>query len=239
MVDYDALSEQYAEHRTHDEMVVDALRRGGGVAAGRCVLEVGCGTGNYLLALQALTGCAACGVDPSEEMLAVARRRSDAAEFTLAAAEAVPFADQRFDFVYSVDVIHHVADPAVVVAEAFRVLRSGGRLCIATDNEATIKGRLLARYFPETISVELARYPSGSNLHAAMAAAGFGEIREDVVASTYRVVDSRPYRHKAFSCLHLIPEDAFQAGLERLERELENGAIEAVARKVLVWGAKR
>jgi SAM-dependent methyltransferase len=238
VVDYDALSERYAAHRTHDEVVVDDLRVGGAVAAARRVLEVGCGTGDYVIALQALTECSACGIDPSEQMIAIARRRSEAVEFVIGPAETLPFADDRFDFVYSVDVIHHVADPAVAIAEAFRVLRHGGQLCIATDDEATIKGRLLTRYFPETVNVELERYPPIADLRAAIVGAGFGNIREKVVSSAYRVVDSRPYRDRAFSCLHLIPQAAFDNGLERLQRELENGPIEAVARHVLVWATK-
>jgi hypothetical protein len=38
--------------------------------------------------------------------------------------------------------------------------------------------------------------------------------------------------------LHLISEEAYRDGLERMERDLEVGPIHAVARQVLVWGAK-
>lgn len=171
-------------------------------------------------------------------MLAIARARSESVQFLLGSAEALPFPGERFDLVFSVDVIHHVADPAGSLAEAFRVLSSGGRLCVGTDDEETIRGRLHSHYFPETVAVELARYPAVAELRSAMAAAGFTEMREERTASPNRVLDSRPYREKAFSSLHLISEAGFRGGLERIEQDLTEAPIEVVARQVLLWGRK-
>jgi ubiquinone/menaquinone biosynthesis C-methylase UbiE len=237
-MDYDTLVEEYARHRGHDEAVLGALTRGGGVGPSCRVLEVGCGTGNYIIALDEATSASCSGVDPSAEMLAVARTRSPRISFVAGTAEALPFPDEEFDFVFAVDVIHHVGDPAAAVAEAFRVLRGGGRVCVATDDEESIRGRLLSRYFPDIVAVETARYPQVVELRLAMAATGFAQIAEERTASPYQVVNSRPYREKAFSSLHLISEEAYRDGLERMERDLEVGPIHAVARQVLVWGAK-
>ncbi len=171
-------------------------------------------------------------------MLAIARARSERVQLVLGAAEALPFLDEQFDFVFSIDVIHHVADPAASLVQAFHVLSSGGRVCVGTDDEETIGGRVHSRYFPETVEVELARYPAIPEVRSAMAAAGFTEIQEERTASSYQVLDSRPYRDRAFSSLHLISEEDFRRGLERMERDLEGGPIECVARQFLLWGAK-
>lgn len=237
-MDYDELTESYAAHRRHDPRVLEALRRGGRVRRSFRVLEVGCGTGNYVIALEQATGASSIGVDPSAEMLAVARARTAGVRFVLGAAEALPFPDEHFDFVFSIDVIHHVANPAASLAASFRVLRPGGRLCVGTDDEETIRGRLHSRYFPETVTVELARYPPLSGLRSMLAAAGFEEIVEERTASPYRLVDPRPYRERAFSSLHLISAEAFRRGLDRLEDDLARGPIEAVARQLLLWGRK-
>ena len=66
-VDYAALADDYARHRSvHPEVLsrlVDGLDRA------MQVLEVGCGTGNYVCEIQRLVGCECTGIDPSTQML--------------------------------------------------------------------------------------------------------------------------------------------------------------------------
>ncbi|MBA3418452.1 MAG: class I SAM-dependent methyltransferase [Geodermatophilaceae bacterium] len=45
-------------------------------------------------------------------------------------AGSLPFSDRCFDAILARGVLHHLADPAIVLAEARRVLRSGGRLIV-------------------------------------------------------------------------------------------------------------
>jgi ubiquinone/menaquinone biosynthesis C-methylase UbiE len=70
VIDYDHLAAEYARHRTAHPEVLKRLAVTGSVGPASRVLDVGCGTGNYLIALHRLTGCAAWGIDPSEQMLA-------------------------------------------------------------------------------------------------------------------------------------------------------------------------
>jgi hypothetical protein len=63
---------------------------------------------------------------------------------------------------------------AEVFEETHRVLRQGGALCLAIDSEHMIRScQPLSAYWPETIEVELARYPSIAMLQAELHAAGF------------------------------------------------------------------
>jgi ubiquinone/menaquinone biosynthesis C-methylase UbiE len=66
MVDYDGLTPEYVCHRRIHSGVLEILRARSGTARESKVLEVGCGTGNYICALQELTGCTCLGIDPSE-----------------------------------------------------------------------------------------------------------------------------------------------------------------------------
>jgi ubiquinone/menaquinone biosynthesis C-methylase UbiE len=237
-LDYDGLAGPYAAYRRPDEAVVDALRTGANLQPATRVLEIGCGTGDHLAALRSATGCAGAGVDPSGEMLAVARERHRAITFVRGRAERLPFVDGGFDFAFSVDVVHHLDDLAAACAESFRILAGGGRVCVVTDDEETIRSRVHSEYFPESVAVEHERYPSVGEVRKSLARAGFVDIAEQRTALPYAVEDARPYAQRAFSSLHLIGEDAHRAGLSRLERDLQRAPVAAVSRKVLVWATK-
>jgi len=244
-LDYDRLAEDYARHRrTHPE-VLRRLLEGGGLTWSSQVLDVGCGTGNYTLALEEAAGCACWGVEPSAEMRAQARGRTvrggaARSRFQEGRAERLGCADAHFDLVFSVDVIHHVEDRPAYIREAHRVLKPGGLLCTVTDSEEIIRHREpLSTHFPETIAVELGRYPRIDELRRLMGEAGFREPREEVVTFRHALTDLQRYRAKAFSVLHLIPAEAFERGMRRLEAELaERGSVPWSARYLLLWGRK-
>ncbi len=239
MIDYDVLAEEYTQHRKVHPEVLRGLVSASRIGAGSKVLEMGCGNGNYIIALRALAGSACWGVDSSREMLSRARRRSTNVIFQLGSAEHLDLPRGFFDLVFSVDVIHHLDTLLGHFQEAYRVLRAGGRICTVTDSEWIIRHREpLAVYFPETIEVDLARYPRIVELKGAMAQAGFGQIAENIVEFRYLLTDLQAYRDKAFSCLHLIAEKAFEKGIERLERSLGTGPIPCVSRYMLLWGTK-
>ena len=134
--------------------------------------------------------------------------------------------------------MHHLADVPAALAEAARVLARGGVLCLATDDEESIRSRVHRRYFPETLAVELARYPTLDELDAALAAAGLEPRGVERTATPVEFADATAFRTLAFSSLALIPRQALEAGLERLERDLERGPVQAVDRHVLVWASK-
>ena len=93
------------------------------------VLEVGFGSGlNLPFYTNAVTKL--CGIDPSAELLAMARRRAAAVPFPVElqqhGAERVPCADGAFDTVVVTWSLCSVASPPLVLREIRRVLRPGG-----------------------------------------------------------------------------------------------------------------
>ena len=96
------------------------------------VLDIGCGPG---AAIRAAAGSVAqaVGVDRSEAMVEIARRRSRRfgnVEFAVGGAEKLPFPDASFDRIWTIHSFHHWDDQAKGIAESLRVLRPGGRLLI-------------------------------------------------------------------------------------------------------------
>jgi ubiquinone/menaquinone biosynthesis C-methylase UbiE len=82
------------------------------------------------------------GVDASSTMLDVARRRSSevpcAVRFSVGDARSLAEADQSFDVVRSERTLQWLYEPASVVAEFVRVLRSGGRLSLIDTDWSTL-----------------------------------------------------------------------------------------------------
>ncbi len=102
----------------------DVLMRFIGQAAGHRILDVGTGTGRAALLL-ARQGALVTGVDPSAEMLAVARRRATEGGLPVAFAEgdahALAFGDRSFDVVVSLRVLMHTPRWRTCLAELCRV----------------------------------------------------------------------------------------------------------------------
>jgi ubiquinone/menaquinone biosynthesis C-methylase UbiE len=100
------------------------------------VLDIGCGPGAAVRAA-ATSVRRAVGVDRSEAMIRIARRRSrryDNVEFFVAGAEALPFPDTSFDRVWTVHSFHHWEDRRRGLDESLRVLRPGGSLMIVESD---------------------------------------------------------------------------------------------------------
>ena len=236
---YQEIAPDYARHRRVHPEVFRHLIMNGHVQGDSRVLEIGCGTGNYIRSLCESVGCRGWGIDPSEQMLGQATGHSSPVQFSSGRAENLAFPGESFDLTFSVDVVHHIADRNQAFSEAMRVLRPEGRLCIVTDSAEILRTRQpQSIYFPQTVEVELARYPAIDLLRTELIVAGFADIAETVVGFSTVLPDLEPYRAKVFSSLRLISDEAFASGMARLEKDFLQGPIPWVSRYLMLWGTK-
>jgi ubiquinone/menaquinone biosynthesis C-methylase UbiE len=119
-------------------------------------LDVGCGTGALAIRL-AEAGYELAGVDPSEGMLRVLEERTSSVRAVKGSGSSLPFADDSFDLVLSVAVMHHIAAPEGVrrtLAEMVRVARPGGRVLVWDHNPRNPYWRLLMARVPQDTGEE-------------------------------------------------------------------------------------
>lgn len=114
----------------------------------RRALEIGCGTGFFLLNLrQAGVLDEGAVTDISPGMVEVAKRNARGLGFEIAGevadAERLPYGDGEFDLVIGHAVLHHIPDVEQALREVLRVLRPGGRFVFC--GEPTTKGDFVAR----------------------------------------------------------------------------------------------
>jgi ArsR family transcriptional regulator len=94
--------------------------------------DLGCGTGQMTMTLAPFVA-RVIAVDGSGEMLQAAKRRLrgfDNVELRRGDLESLPIDDRSLDAAVVALVLHHVPDPARVLAEAARVLKPGGRVLV-------------------------------------------------------------------------------------------------------------
>jgi len=109
------------------EVAIDRLD----LPRGSRLLDAGCGAGLFCrLALE--RGVRAEGLDASQRLVEIARRRAPAGRFSVGDMEALPFENASFDAVTGFDSFPHAGRPARALAEAARVARTGGCVLIAT-----------------------------------------------------------------------------------------------------------
>jgi arsenite methyltransferase len=148
MIDFDAEMSRRVEAIYTTRDVVEqrhAVRQRLALRSGERVLDIGVGPG-FLAAEMALdvgAGGRVCGIDPSDNMLAIARNRAGqgGAPMELQPGEAnnIPYPDSSFDVVTATQVLEYVQDLPGALAEIRRVLRPGGRiLFLDTDWDSVV-----------------------------------------------------------------------------------------------------
>ncbi len=172
--------------------LLDAAR----VAKGTRVLDVACGPG-YAAAAAATRGAIATGVDFSSEMVEEARGRYPGIEFLEGDAEQLAFSNSTFDAVVLNFGMLHLARPEQALAEAYRLLRPGGRVAFTvwdTPDKAIGFGIVLSaiqKYGDLNVAIPpgppFFRFSDDEESRRALSASGFVNVEVTRVPQTWHL----------------------------------------------------
>ncbi|MFK0192089.1 class I SAM-dependent methyltransferase [Kitasatospora sp. NPDC090308] len=197
----------------------EAIAEHAAPSPGATVLDVGAGTGAFATALRGWFGVHVVAVEPApamRELIPV----GEGITVLDGRAEQLPVADAGADAAWLGSVVHHIGDLAAAARELHRVLRPGGTVLIRNAFPGRCERDLRVRYFPET-AAGIADYPTVEHVTTAFEAAGFTPVALRSLpqrSAPTLAAFAAGLRRDADSKLRALPDEAWQAGLDRLRR---------------------
>jgi len=199
------------------------------------VLEVGCGTGNYLEKLKDKVSFL-IGLDGSQKMLVRAKSKSPHIKLIRANAEYLPFPDQSFDAIYCIQVLHHISDRHKFTSEIFRTLKQGGRFVLQTCSHEQLLSFCFYHYFAHAREIDLKRFPSINSIFDLLSSVGF----KDICSYSCRIddaVDDRPssYLERSVrdgcSSFAFLSREEVEEGCKKISQDLKSGKVNEVVER--------
>lgn len=171
MVLYDNIGRTYDSTRKADQYIVNRIIEYLDIPFGSKVVDIGCGTGNYTIALQKF-GFKMCGVDCSQEMLKQAISKCNTVEWVLSTAEDLRLNDLSFDGAICTLAIHHFDSIHSAFSEIYRVIKNG-KFVIFTCSHEQLRHYWLYEFFPEVIEQITTYMPDLPVVIEALTSVGF------------------------------------------------------------------
>lgn len=152
-----------------------------GIGPGSRVLDVGCGSGEFLATLDRL-GATPSGIDPAPAMIAIAQARLSTADIRLGSADDLPWSDGTFDVVTAFNALQFADDTIGALHEFARVTRPNGLIAVANWAEGDLNDLNVIEASVAMAAGEELR-PDGDLRQAGGLEELFGEAGFDVLSS--------------------------------------------------------
>ena len=146
------------------------------------LLDVGCGSGEWLASMREL-GWNVCGVDFDEGAVSLARQSG--LDIRCGDLEAQRFPDESFDAVTLNHVIEHVPDPVRTLLECARILKRNGKLVIFTPNSSSLGHRIFRQHWRGLEPPRHLHLFSPLSMKAVLNLAGFSDTSVRTINSSY------------------------------------------------------
>jgi len=230
---YDTIGRQYSQVREADPRVTEMLLRELALQPGKCIADVGAGTGNYAFAL-AERGYHVRAVEPSQVMLSQARPHPQV-QYSQGYAEELPLENAGVDAMICVNAIHHFRDLDRAVREMDRVCNEG-RIVILTADVRLAESYWFNDYFPDVFDNNLLRFQPLNDLVVRLRRVSRRRVSITPLHIPHDFADlfcgaawSRPQAclsptfRSCWSSLTSVSLRSVEDGLRRLTKDLETG----------------
>jgi len=224
IINYNDISKNYSIHRNSSCEVITHILQLLNNKKIETILEVGCGTADYLFSLGQNIKSQLFGFDNSEGMVKEGNIKNPGLILTVNDVHnKFNYNNDFFDFVYSIDVIHYVKDLDHCFNESFRVLKKDGIIMTITDSEEDLKNRTMTKYFPKSLQIEMKRYHKIKTIKESMERNGFKEIEISHTEKEYEIDEKlfQKFKNKAYSAIRLISDKSFDEGIKKLEEDMK------------------
>lgn len=232
---YNRIGLGYNQTRQADPYLAECLNVLLSPESGKQYLDIGCGTGNYTIALHK-KGVHLQGLDPSEEMLSKAMSKAPTLSWKQASAEAIPFPDDTFDGAISTLTLHHWTDLEQGMREVYRVVNQG-KWVILTGFPSQMNNYWLCAYFPKMMKASNAFMHTEDQLFGTMDKVGWKQLQIEPYSVQPDLQDLFLYSGKhhperyfdenfrnGISSFRLkANEQEVAAGLQQLRKDLDSG----------------
>lgn len=233
--DYVTEARTYDLTRGASPTVVRLVSKFLGLPAGRRLLDIAGGTGNYAQVMKA-RGFRPLILDVEWEMVRRSVPKIGPGSQVVADATALPFADGSFDTATMVNALHLVSDPRRSISEARRVLRAGPFVLVAFTWENN-QALFIDEYFPTARSWPKTNARK-AELEQWLRDAGFSRIEPETFVYLDTADGTLPALHtdalrlagpaylRNTSFFHRISVEERTEGLARLAADLRSGVLE-------------
>ncbi len=238
---YDKIGKRYNSTRKADPYIAQRLFDLLSLRPEKLYLDIGCGTGNYTIALSK-DGIKFCGVDPSQNMLEVAYKKSNSVRWLMGSSENIPVKDNSFDGGMATLTIHHWANIENAFLELNRVLKIHSHLVIFTSLPEQMNGYWLNHYFPKMMRESIEKMPALRNMEDAALKGGFNICSTEIYNIQIGLQDHFLYSGKLNPSLYLNDnirfgissfsdlnnKDEIRTGLKKLKDDIDNKSFAKV-----------
>lgn len=238
---YNSIGTGYNNKRAADPYLAEQLYENVASTAKSPYLDIGCGPGNYTIALQN-KGLEMWGIDPSSKMLETAQAKSDTCHWILGSAENIPAGDNFFEGITGILTLHHWKDFTAAFKELYRVLKPGGKMVFFSSTPQQMENYWLNHYFRVMLRDSIVQMPSYETIAAAAVNAGFTMLPAETYSIHNNLQDHFLYvgkdrpelyfdeavRNGISSFTSLANSKEVAEGLSQLRADIDSGNFETI-----------
>jgi ubiquinone/menaquinone biosynthesis C-methylase UbiE len=191
------------------------------------ILEVGCGTGQWLSKLDCYDA-ERIGIDSSLGMLKEAKKNGNKSDLICADANSLPFSNKQFDMIYCVNAIHHFKDKKEFIFSAAHLLNQNGTLSIVgVDPHSKNDEWYIYDFFEGVYEKDLLRFPSSEEVAKWMDDIGLKQLKKSTVECVVKewigndVFNDTFLRKDQSSQLAILSDKEYSIGINKIRNAIE------------------